>query len=133
MTKYLFDTSVIIGYWRRKGPSFQQWVDDVLDGRVEGGISLITDMELWAGVRNVKEERDHKILLAKFRRYEINLTVARRAGKLWQVKKDKSLSGSISDILIAATAEYYKVDLVTGNEKDFVGLPLEKIKIIAVK
>ena len=47
MAKYLFDTSIIIGYWRGKGPQFKQWVDDALDGRIDAGISLLTDMELW--------------------------------------------------------------------------------------
>lgn len=130
LNRYLLDTNILIGYWRNSNPAAIVWVERVLDDEISGGISLITEMEMWRGVRNPKEERDHKIFLAKFRRYQFNVSVARRAGSLIRqldLRKDEEYR--IPDLIIAATAEYYRAGIVTTNPKHFVTLPIE-IQII---
>jgi predicted nucleic acid-binding protein len=126
LDRYLFDTNILIDYWRKSRPAAIVWVERLLDDDISAGISMITEMEMWAGIRNLKEERDHKIFLAKFRRYKFNVTVARRTGSLirqLELRKDQKFR--IPDLIIAATAEYYRAGLVTTNPKDFNALPLE--------
>jgi hypothetical protein len=72
-----------------------------------------------------------EILLAKFRRYQFNLTVARRAGEIkgWAAQNRRPIG--LADLIIAATAEYYRVDIVTGNARHFDSLPLNGVQIIS--
>lgn len=122
----LLDTTVFIDYLRGKNPASVQIVSDVLNDRLEAGFSIITDMELWVGVRNNAEARKIKILLAKFRRYQFSVVIARRVGDLRRINK----SWQIPDLIIAATAEYYKVDIITRNIDHFTPLPIIGIKIV---
>jgi predicted nucleic acid-binding protein len=122
---YLFDSCVLISYYRGD-QAVKQLVDEVVRGPSGAGISILTDFELWAGVKNNRDAKQHKILLAKFRRYHLNVTIARRAGAL----KHLIPAAGVPDLLIAATAEYYGIDIVTKNVKHFTNLPLEAVGII---
>ncbi|HSW63408.1 MAG TPA: type II toxin-antitoxin system VapC family toxin [Dissulfurispiraceae bacterium] len=127
--KYLFDTTVIIDYLKGHSQA-KQWVDCALDGMIDAGISPLVDFELWIGVRDEKEARRHKALLAKFRRLQFQATIARNAGELYRpYLKNKAVS--IPDAIMAATADYYSADIVTRNPKHFELLPLEKAKVVS--
>ena len=73
LDRYLFDSSILVDYWRKSRPTAIVWVERLLDDDISAGISIITEMEMWAGVRSPKEEHDHKIFLAKFHHFP-NLT-----------------------------------------------------------
>lgn len=128
---HLFDTTIFVDHLRGNTTKASQWIEEAFSGYIEAGVSTITDLELWIGVNSKENERRHKILLSKFRRFQLNVTIARRAGQLYRPYKlanDKSIS--IPDFIIAATAEYYKANIVTRNAKDFRPLQLKNVKII---
>jgi len=124
---YLFDTTVFIDYLRGKAGALP-WMENAMRNRYDAGISIITDLELWVGLQPNEINR-HKVLLSKFRRFQFQLTIARRAGELYRpfVKSEKCLG----DVIIAATAEYYKADIVTRNPAHFRRLPLNGVEVVA--
>lgn len=117
--KYLFDTSVYI---------------DLIRGRIVGkrlhhqarflsisvGYSIITETELWLGIVGLRTETQHIEVLKPYKRYFNNVTIARDAGRFFRefshVDKlqGKALPG-VPDCLIAATAKFYNLPLVTKN------------------
>lgn len=127
----LFDTNVFIHYLRGL-PAAQEWMRKVLYEEIVGGINPLVDFELWCRTRNSKEEKQQKILIAKFRRINVHATITRKAGFLampYVIKKDKSIS--IPDFILAASAEYYKADILTANPKHFQPLGLRNVNILS--
>lgn len=127
----IFDTCVFVHFLRNNNTAAINLVTDVINGNLEAGISVITDMELWVGARTNNEEQRIKALLAKFRRFQFNVTIARRTGVLARPFFLNSKAVPYPDLIIAATAEYYKADLRTKNIKDFQPLPLHGVQVIS--
>ena len=126
----LFDTNIFIKFLRGD-ISARQWMEGVRSHQVIGGVSPLTDFELWSGLRNPGEERRHRIMVSQFRRLQFHTTIARRAGELaqpYRQKHDKSID--VVDFLLAATAEYFRADILTANPKHFEPLPLKGVTII---
>ncbi len=123
---YLFDTTFFIDAFR-KLPIARQFYAHARWRSVSVGYSIITEAELWAGIDegNFRTAQDHMILLKPFHRYFINVTIARRAGEIRRLmvksgKSQKSQGPLLPDCLVAATAEYYNLILVSRNSRDFV-------------
>jgi predicted nucleic acid-binding protein len=123
---YLLDTTIFIDYLRSKNKDLLSWINLSKSRSAIVGFSVITDVELWAGVKNTKDEKRHKELLAYFRRFPLTVTVAHRAGLIVDGKH-----ASVPDAIIAATAEYAGADIVTANIDHFTSMPLNKIKVIS--
>src|SRR5688572_3509929 len=119
--RYLLDTTVFIDYLRGI-PVAKQIIGNTRDPRLTSGYSVITETELWAGMRESDNYRQYLVLLSPYNRYFINLTIARRAGELAhlirQSRRWESLP-EITDCLIAATAAYHDLTIYTRNEKHF--------------
>ncbi len=126
-TNYLFDTTVFIdAFWKRqiaKKLFYQVRFHDV-----SAGYSIITEAELWYGINAYKFRTvaEHVLLLKPFKRYFVNVTIARRAGDLQRLlvqthrfKRDSDECPSIDDCLIAATGEYYGLTICTRNGRHF--------------
>lgn len=125
----LFDTTVFIDYLRGKDVA-RGLMNPVIDKQREAAISVISDFELWCGVKDIKDEKRHKLLIWNFRRFQLNSTIARHAGELARpFFKEKNKSIGMSDFLIAATAEYYEADILTRNPKHFNAIPLDGVHI----
>jgi len=125
----LFDTCIFIKYLRGEFPA-RLWIESVLDCQTIGGVSTLTDYELWSGVPNSREEKRYKALLRPFRRFQLHTAIARRAGLLaypFQKRHDKSIS--MVDYILAATAEYYHADVLTNNLSHFRKLSLSGVDI----
>lgn len=127
-TNYLFDTNIFIEYLRNPNALAAGWIDRVARKDITAGISHITTIELWIGLIRPKDEPVYKVLLAPFRKYDINRRIAIRTAELW--RPYRKTDASLSDFLIAATAEYYRADIVTRNVKHFHPLNLKDIRII---
>lgn len=117
--KLLLDTSIIIDFLRRKDKI------NALLHKVSSNdlyVSIITHTELYAG-KNVWEskiaQQDLKKLFSGITILPLITDVSQKAGKIKAYNHDRS----ILDCIIAATALYNNLDLVTLNIKDF-----EKIK-----
>jgi hypothetical protein len=113
----LFDTTVFIHHLLGKSPEATKLITQAISGAHPAAFSILTDAELWAGIRNEEEDHVHRLLLSRLTRLPINLSIARRAGKLVNLYKSHSLK--LDDALIAATAEYYDIPLYTHNDKHF--------------
>ncbi len=126
----IFDTTVFIDYLRGRQEVIP-FMQDALDRRINPAISMITVVELWAGIKDTKDEKRHKVLLSPFRRIQIHSAIAYLAGSMaYPFYKNGDKSISIPDFIIAATAEYLKADIVTRNGKHFQKIPLENASLI---
>jgi len=126
--RYLFDTTLFIDYWRKLDQA-NNLITYILDKDVKGGYSILTEAELWAGASDKAKEKATKIMLRPFTRYELNITIARRAGKLYSQYKKSGLS--LADCIIAATAEHFDLILVTKNTRHFNQLQPSIISVIS--
>lgn len=120
--KYLLDTTVYIDYLRSI-PVARKIIFDTRTPKFMCGFSIITEAELWAGMRKFDTPATYKSLLQPYNRYFINITIARRAGKLRRLIQDALGQGGsapeIADCIIAATAEYHNLTVYTRNETHF--------------
>jgi len=115
--KRLFDTCVFIHHLRGKSPEATQLIRQAISGTYPAAFSIITDAELWYAVKNDSDSHAHRLLLSKLTRLPLNLTIARIAGKMRRVYRNRGLK--LPDAIIAATAEYHNLPLYTTNVKDF--------------
>ena len=111
---HLFDTCVFIDHLSGKNTVATSLIVKAISGEYAGAFSILTDAELWAGIRNPREDKTHRLLLKKLRRLPIIVPIARRAGGLRRIYGIK-----LADAIIAATAEYHNLIVCTGNVKHF--------------
>jgi predicted nucleic acid-binding protein len=102
----LFDTSDLIDYLRRSNQDAISRVEAVINGSELGYCSVVTEAELWAGIRNRRSELEAIALLAKFQIILIPVTsnIARLAGNLLRGKDENQIKAHFGDALIAASA-----------------------------
>lgn len=100
----LFDTTVLIDYLRRNDQVAVSYVEAVIDGSQVGSCSVITETELWAGIRSRGELLAAVSLIAKFESVPITRSVARLAGNLLRGKSLAQIRSHFGDALIAASA-----------------------------
>lgn len=117
---YLFDTSVFIAYLRQDQTAYSIFKQAAaMHTRIY--YSIITETELLAGIRANRTEADHIRLLKPFQRLPLNVTIARNAGhflrRLGAIKHQNVPSPM--DCLIAATAQYHHLTVLTKNSTDF--------------
>lgn len=110
----LLDTCILIDYLRGKDRA----VDYLESLEVAPTISVITIMELTAGVKGRQEEGQMAELFAALNVIDVSVTVAEEAGRLLgQFSRSHAIDPP--DALIAATASCHELDLVTHNLKHF--------------
>jgi tRNA(fMet)-specific endonuclease VapC len=117
---YLFDTSVFIAYFRQDQTAHALFKQaSSMSSHIY--YSIVTETELWAGIRANRTEAQHIQLLKPFQRLGINVTMARHAGDLLKqfgAIKHQNVPSPL-DCLIAATAHYHKLTVLTRNSADF--------------
>lgn len=117
MATYLLDTTVIIDAINEKKDR-----NRVLIALAEEGHTLaccpVNVTEIYAGMRP-REEQKTAALLHTLRLYPITFAVAELAGRLKRRYADKGKALSVPDVLIAAVAIHYHLELITDNRKDF--------------
>lgn len=125
MKKLLLDTSVIIDFLRRKDKTgallYQLATEDLY-------ISIITHTELYSGKsvwENKKAQEEVEELFSGMTILPLIIEVSQIAGKI----KAYGPNISMLDCIIAATARYHDLDLVTLNIKDFI--KISGIKLFA--
>jgi predicted nucleic acid-binding protein len=114
MSELLLDTCVLIDYLRNQ-PSA---IDFLHRMKERGSVSVITTAELYAGVRDEGEETLVDALLTRLLVREVDLAIARLAGRFRRQYR-QSHGVAIPDALIAATAEVHGARLVTRNARHF--------------
>ena len=120
----LVDTDVLI--WYLKG---QKKAQETLDHLKTFSISSITYMEIIQGLRNQQELKSWKAFLKEksIQHFLIDPEITAKA-IFWMEEFFLSHRLRMADSLIAATANAYGLDLLTGNVSDYRFLPGLNIK-----
>jgi predicted nucleic acid-binding protein len=110
---WLFDTGCLIDIYRGRNrirPAFE----GILAGEISPFISVVTEAELWRGLRAGELER-HQALLAQFRILPLRSDAARLAGSWMQQYQADGLGWM--DALITSTAKVNEVAVLTRDRK----------------
>jgi predicted nucleic acid-binding protein len=115
---YLLDTSILVDLLRNIAVA-RGWFDSLSD---MPAMSVISLTELYAGVRNRREEQELVMLEHAVRPLNVDRAIAARAGVFVRLYGG-SHSIDDPDALIAATAEHHGLRLATLNVKHFPMFP----------
>ena len=114
MKALLLDTCILIDYLRQTATAIE-FIDNLEN---EPSISVVTLMELYAGVKGAKEEAQLDSFLRNVAQWPINGSIAILAGRY--MKQYRSSHGiDVVDAIIAATAQEHDLEIVTLNLKHF--------------
>lgn len=117
MNSIVIDTDIIIDHLRGFEPS-TTFLRRVFQGEYIGQVSVLTEMELFAGAMSRKGEKQAiENLLRCFTSIPVSSSIARRAGHLLRNYRDKGLAPV--DAVIASTCLDLNAILVTKNVKHF--------------
>lgn len=114
MESLILDSDVIIDYLRGH-PLAKQYF---LKLKSPCFISVVTVAELYSGVKNTQQERALESCLQFFTLLPVDDTVAKQAG-IYRHQYMKSHAVGMADALIAATADLFKLYLITLNVKHY--------------
>ena len=109
----LFDTNALIDIYRGQ-TSIKSHFESILDGSLMPYISVITEAELWRGLRPDEMER-HELLLSQFISLPVDSDAARLAGT-WMQKYGHTGLGWM-DALISATGKVANLPVLTRDKR----------------
>lgn len=109
----LFDTTALVDLYRGKS-GIRPFFDALLDGRLTAFVSVVTEAELWRGLRAEEVER-HEALLSGFVPLALESEAARQAGA-WMQRFGAAGLGWM-DALIVATATQSNLPVLTRDLK----------------
>jgi hypothetical protein len=114
----LFDTNILIDYLRGRQDAI-----DLLEAQgTKPKVSVVSTLELYAGVRNRREEQKAEQLLSQAALLPLTQDIAKYAGVLMRIY-EASHGVEMPDAIIAATAEHHGLKLATLNVKHFPMFP----------
>lgn len=117
MTRLLLDTSVLIDFLRQKNKKEESLFIQLIKENHHLFISIVTHTELFSGKRiweNQKLYDDIELLCSGLTILPLNEPISKKAGAIRAMGNTH-----VIDAIIAATALYHNVKLVTYNTKDF--------------
>lgn len=83
--KYVFDTTVYIDALCGE-PKYKQLTQKLIFqarfNRIPAGYSIVTELELWRGIKGLWTIEEHEALLRPMRRYPLLVRTAKRAGNI---------------------------------------------------
>lgn len=109
----LFDTNALIDIYRGKN-SIKPYFDVILDETLLPYVSVLTEAELWRGLRADETER-HELLMERFISLPLDSDAARLAGS-WMQKFSASGLGWM-DALISATGKVAGLTVLTRDKR----------------
>lgn len=110
---YLFDTNALIDIYRGR-QRIKSSFDQLIVGELMGYISVITEAELWRGLRP-GELATHNALVERFTVLPLNSTVTRQAGS-WMSQFENAGLGWM-DAFISASAKLANLTLLTRDNR----------------
>ncbi len=124
MTRYLLDTTVLVGHLRGRGE-----VSDLILRLLAGGNSLgiccVNVAEIERGIRP-KERRAAEALLERLEFLDTTMEAATRAGRYQSELSRGGRTIHLADALIAGTARAHGAEVVTDNVADF---PMRDVRV----
>jgi len=112
-TELLFDTNALVDIYRGQ-VSIKARFESIMDGSLIPYVSVITEGELWRGLRPDELER-HELLLSQFISLPLDSDAARLAGT-WMQKYANSGLGWM-DALISATGKIVDLPILTRDKR----------------
>lgn len=112
-TEFLFDTSALVDIYRGQA-SIKFYFESILDGSLLPYVSVITEAELWRGLRPDELER-HDLLLSQFISLPLDSGSAKLAGA-WMQKYANTGLGWM-DALISATGKIADLPVLTRDKR----------------
>lgn len=113
LPELLFDTTALIDIYRGRA-EIQTYFEAVLSGELVPYVSVITEAELWRGLR-VEELGRHQMLMEQFICLPLDSEAARQAGT-WMQKHSSAGLGWM-DAFIAATAKIAGLSVLTRDKR----------------
>lgn len=114
----LVDSSIIIEFFRRQNKE-KSFLYQLLQQNENLFISVLTIYELLCGAKSAKLRTDTEHLLDLFTFLDFSAREAVKAAELYRTLKAKNQIISIVDILIAATAICFSLEIATLNVNHF--------------
>lgn len=111
--QWLFDTNCLIDIYLGR-ERIKPYFDDILIGEITPYISIISEAELWRGLR-IDELDKHHALVAQFTVVPLHSKAARLAGSWMQQFQAEGLGWM--DALITATAKANDIPILTRDKK----------------
>lgn len=115
-TKVVLDTGVIFDFFI--DGIYADTIDKLLKAN-HAVISSITVFELFNGVTIKKHIQDRKSFVSLCDVYSLTSEIALQASNLYTHLRKAGKTFQNEDILIAATAMYYNLPILTDNQKHF--------------
>jgi len=112
-TELLFDTNALVDIYRGQA-SIKSHFESILDGSLMPYVSVITEAELWRGLRPDELER-HELLLSQFILLPLDSDAARLAGT-WMQKYTNTGLGWM-DALISSTGKIADLPVLTRDKR----------------
>lgn len=127
MTKYLFDSDVLMDFFKKKDYAVSLVIKLTSKGKLV--VSILSIAELTSGW---SQEQVKNLLPSVYDLMEvlnINLSIAELAGKYRKGYGEKGVMLPLVDALIGATAILENCQLVTRNKKDY---PMSEIRLYQI-
>ncbi len=121
---YLADSTLLLDYYR-KSDHARQYIERLKSGDITLTISVITESEIWVGIKDDRELLSWMALLELVKSIEVNSDIARKAGDIYKEfghymgKTRKDDYRFMGDAFIAATCHLLNKTLITRNYKHF--------------
>jgi predicted nucleic acid-binding protein len=109
----LFDSTALVDLYRGKS-TLRPHLDALLSGKLAGYVSVVSEAELWHGLRPHEVER-HEALLGLFVRIPLDSAAARQSGAWMQHYAARGLGWM--DALIVASAHRAKLPVLTRDAR----------------
>lgn len=113
MSELLFDTNCLIDIYHGRERIWSHF-EAVRDGQTSGYLSVITEAELWRGLRTGEINR-HEALISQFTLLSLHSETARMAGA-WMQQYGQTGLGWM-DALITATAKTTSLTVLTRDKR----------------
>ena len=124
MSKYLLDSNIIIDFLIGREEAINL-LNEIKETDDSPATSPLCIAEVQLGVKK-EEEKNTNIFLNSLGVYDVNRTIANKAGEFIRKYKSKGITLPLVDTLIAATCILNNLILVTYNTKHY---PISDLKL----
>lgn len=128
----LIDTNIFIDHLRKRNQRSSQRLEQLGNDEL-GRVSVFTIFELLSYRRASRQLDEIEEVLGPFTPIPVNRQIAERAAEIYRsIKQPSSKDTFFRDVLIAASAEYFNLNILTSNIRDFNQMNLRKARVVTV-
>jgi predicted nucleic acid-binding protein len=124
----LLDTDIVIDFLRRRDYARNLLEDWAGEGLL--AISTLTQLEIYQGMKS-GEEKATNVFLDGLVSVDVDVRIARQAGRIIGEYRSKGVTVGIGDAVIAATALLVGAPLITNNVEHYPFMNLKVVRGVA--